>query len=132
MKDEASYFTLNRVKEYVRETGLRVAEYSYCQPRNKAVPVGDFAIFLELEPVIGLTSHHGVKLSNLDRSTFMNDDEDNDNDDGDDETGVKGSADYSLSSRLSAAAASAVESSSSSIASHNPFIEPNDEPEDYI
>jgi hypothetical protein len=57
--DQAS-FTLNRVKEYARETGLRVVEYSYCAPRHKRCGKGDFAVFLELEAVPALTSHHGV------------------------------------------------------------------------
>jgi hypothetical protein len=115
LKDEGSYFTLNRVKEYVRETGLRVAEYSYCQPRNKAVPPGDFAIFLELESVTGLTSHHGVKVS----SKHDTDDIDHEDDEEDDDnigSGGGGGA-LSLSSRISAAAAAAVESSSSSSSS---------------
>lgn len=126
------------MKEYVRETGLRVSEYSYCQPRNKSVPIGDFAIFLELEPVIGLTSHHGVKLNNSNTSRHIDIDDDDD-DEGDDDDDVDGngmmgdlSEDYnaSLSSRLSAAAASAVES-----ATTNPFTEPfpnEEEQEDYI
>jgi hypothetical protein len=57
--DQAS-FTLNRVKEYARETGLRVVEYSYCSPRHARCGKGDFAVFLELEAVPTLTSHHGV------------------------------------------------------------------------
>ena len=63
-REDPASFTLGRVKEYVRETGLRVAEYAYGPPRHRAVPSSThFGVFLELQAVDGLTSHHGVAAS---------------------------------------------------------------------
>jgi hypothetical protein len=52
-------FTLNRVKDYVRETGLRVVAYSYEAPRHRMVPPGSFSIYMELAVArVSLPLHH--------------------------------------------------------------------------
>mmetsp|Transcript_50710 Transcript_50710/g.64960 ORF Transcript_50710/g.64960 Transcript_50710/m.64960 type:complete len:312 (+) Transcript_50710:195-1130(+) len=126
LKDENSSFTLNRIKEYIRETGLRVAEYAYCTPRNKAVPRTMFAVFIELEPVAGLTSHHGIQtVSQTDHQGGGGGGGEGDNDDSC--SGSSGGSSSTLSSRISNVSASVINATSGShdeVSPSNPFQDP--------